>query len=132
MAVEVGEIRKEGWVNKESAVIRTYRKRWMVLTPDRLYSFKGESRPGPHTAPPPSSPRRCGASRGPTPPSTRHRAHASAARALRATAIRVHALGARREDPHPHPHPHPHPGERKYSDPTEEIDLRQCGTVNGD
>ena len=42
MSVDVSEIRKEGWVNKESAVIRTYRKRWMVLTPDRLYSFKGE------------------------------------------------------------------------------------------
>ena len=40
--VDVGEIRKEGWVSKESAVIRTYRKRWMVLTPDRLYSFKRE------------------------------------------------------------------------------------------
>ena len=42
MAVEVGEILKEGWLEKESAVIRAYRKRWMVLTPDRLYSFKGE------------------------------------------------------------------------------------------
>ena len=42
MPVEVGEIRKEGWVNKESAVIRSYRKRWMVLTPDHLYSFKRE------------------------------------------------------------------------------------------
>ena len=42
MAVEGGEILKEGWLEKESAVIRAYRKRWMVLTPDRLYSFKGE------------------------------------------------------------------------------------------
>ena len=42
MAVEVGEILKEGWLEKESAVIRAYRKRWMVLTPNRLYSFKGE------------------------------------------------------------------------------------------
>ena len=42
MAVEVGEILKEGWLEKESAVIRAYRKRWMVLMPDRLYSFKGE------------------------------------------------------------------------------------------
>ena len=25
---------------KESAMIRTYRKRWLVLTPERLYSFK--------------------------------------------------------------------------------------------
>ena len=53
--VDVGEIRKEGWVNKESAVIRTYRKRWMVLTPDRLYSFKGETSrfTRPRRAPPP-------------------------------------------------------------------------------
>ena len=57
MSVDVSEIRKEGWVNKESAVIRTYRKRWMVLTPDRLYSFKGEPRAGPLTAPPPPCPR---------------------------------------------------------------------------
>merc|ERR1719333_803496 len=45
---------------KESAVMRQYRKRWVVLTPDRLYSFKRE---------------------------------------------------------------------KVYSDPTEEVDLRQCGTV---
>ena len=80
MSVDVSEIRKEGWVNKESAVIRTYRKRWMVLTPDRLYSFKGEPRPGPLTAPPPPPPPsgRCGASRG-------RRAHATErARARRA------------------------------------------------
>ena len=78
MSVDVSEIRKEGWVNKESAVIRTYRKRWMVLTPDRLYSFKGEPRAGPLTAPPPPCPGRCGASRG-------RRAHATErARARRA------------------------------------------------
>ena len=29
---------------KESAMIRTYRKRWLVLTPERLYSFKQERR----------------------------------------------------------------------------------------
>ena len=29
---------------KESAMIRTYRRRWMVLTPERLYSFKAERR----------------------------------------------------------------------------------------
>ena len=40
--VDVSNIRKEGWVMKESAMIRTYRRRWMVLTPERLYSFKGE------------------------------------------------------------------------------------------
>lgn len=42
--VDVSEIRKEGWIQKESAVIRTFRKRWMVLTPDHLYSFKGEKK----------------------------------------------------------------------------------------
>ena len=41
-SVDVSEIRKEGWVLKESAMIRQYRKRWVVLTPDRLYSFKKE------------------------------------------------------------------------------------------
>ena len=63
MSVDVSEIRKEGWVNKESAVIRTYRKRWMVLTPDRLYSFKGEPAPD-SLLPRPPAPGRCGASRG--------------------------------------------------------------------
>ena len=42
--VDVTNIRKEGWVMKESAMIRTYRRRWLVLTPERLYSFKGERR----------------------------------------------------------------------------------------
>ena len=36
--------RKEGWVAKESAVLRQYRRRWLVLTPERLYSFKQERR----------------------------------------------------------------------------------------
>ena len=40
--VDVSNIRKEGWIMKESAMIRTYRRRWLVLTPDRLYSFKSE------------------------------------------------------------------------------------------
>lgn len=43
-AVDVSEIRKEGWIQKESAVIRTFRRRWMVLTPEKLYSFKGEKK----------------------------------------------------------------------------------------
>jgi len=60
MPVDVSDIRKEGWISKESAVLRTYRRRWVVLTPERLYSFKRE---------------------------------------------------------------------RVYADPTEEVDLRQCGTV---
>jgi len=40
--IDASEVRKEGWVFKESAVVRQYRKRWMVLTPDKLYSFKLE------------------------------------------------------------------------------------------
>lgn len=36
------EIRKQGWVYKESALLRQYRKRWLVLTPQRLYTFKKE------------------------------------------------------------------------------------------
>mmetsp|Transcript_1582 Transcript_1582/g.3436 ORF Transcript_1582/g.3436 Transcript_1582/m.3436 type:complete len:158 (-) Transcript_1582:709-1182(-) len=58
--VQASEIRKEGWINKESAVLRQFRKRWLVLTPETLYTFKRE---------------------------------------------------------------------RVYIDPTEEVDLRQCGTV---
>ena len=42
--VDVSNIRKEGWCMKESATIRSYRRRWLVLTPDRLYSFKQERR----------------------------------------------------------------------------------------
>ena len=40
--VSANEIRKEGWINKESAVLRQFRKRWLVLTPERLYTFKRE------------------------------------------------------------------------------------------
>mmetsp|Transcript_52607 Transcript_52607/g.104538 ORF Transcript_52607/g.104538 Transcript_52607/m.104538 type:complete len:168 (+) Transcript_52607:1344-1847(+) len=40
--VDVSTIRKEGWVFKESAVLRQFRRRWLVLTPDKLYSFKKE------------------------------------------------------------------------------------------
>ena len=29
---------------KESAMIRSYRRRWLVLTPERLYTFKAERR----------------------------------------------------------------------------------------
>ena len=43
-AVDVSNIRKEGWVMKESAMIRSYRKRWLVLTPEHLYTFKQERR----------------------------------------------------------------------------------------
>ena len=40
--VNVTQIRKEGWVMKESATLRQYRKRWLVLTSDRLCTFKKE------------------------------------------------------------------------------------------
>ena len=122
MAVEVGEIRKEGWVNKESAVIRTYRKRWMVLTPDRLYSFKGEKKytvrsrllgtpypyPYPYSHPTPNQVQSYGCSALPNPPLTL---------TLTLPVAGVRLLGT------PYPTPDPH------QDPTEEIDLRQCGTV---
>ena len=36
------DIRKQGWIYKESAMLRQYRKRWLVLTPESLYTFKKE------------------------------------------------------------------------------------------
>jgi hypothetical protein len=42
-AVDVGEMRKEGYVLKESAILRQYRKRWLVLTRTHLYTFKKDS-----------------------------------------------------------------------------------------
>merc|ERR1719326_1421806 len=42
MALHQEEIRKQGWVFKESALLRQYRKRWLVLTPEKLYTFKKE------------------------------------------------------------------------------------------
>ena len=40
--ISAQDVRKEGWVLKESAVFRAYRKRWVVLTRERIYSFKRE------------------------------------------------------------------------------------------
>jgi hypothetical protein len=40
--VNITTVRKEGWIYKESATVRQYRKRWMVLTPEKLYSFTKE------------------------------------------------------------------------------------------
>ena len=40
--VNPSEIRKQGWVYKESAMLRQYRKRWLVLTPEKLFTFKHE------------------------------------------------------------------------------------------
>ena len=42
MSLREEEIRKQGWIYKESALLRQYRKRWLVLTPERLYTFKKE------------------------------------------------------------------------------------------
>jgi PH domain len=35
-------ILKEGWVDKRSRFIKEWRKRWMVLTPRFLFSFKNQ------------------------------------------------------------------------------------------
>mmetsp|Transcript_16948 Transcript_16948/g.47272 ORF Transcript_16948/g.47272 Transcript_16948/m.47272 type:complete len:141 (+) Transcript_16948:50-472(+) len=37
--IRQSEIRKEGWVMKESNYLRQYRRRWLVLTPERLLTF---------------------------------------------------------------------------------------------
>ena len=42
MNLDPSDIRKQGWIYKESAMLRQYRKRWLVLTPERLYTFKKE------------------------------------------------------------------------------------------
>mmetsp|Transcript_76907 Transcript_76907/g.89359 ORF Transcript_76907/g.89359 Transcript_76907/m.89359 type:complete len:118 (+) Transcript_76907:44-397(+) len=36
------DILKEGWLAKESRIFKSWRKRWFVLTPTHLYSFKDE------------------------------------------------------------------------------------------
>lgn len=33
---------KEGWVNKRSRFVKEWRRRWMVLTPRFLFTFKNE------------------------------------------------------------------------------------------
>lgn len=40
--IEPSTILKEGWVTKESALLKTYRSRWLVLTNDRLCTFESE------------------------------------------------------------------------------------------
>mmetsp|Transcript_18330 Transcript_18330/g.21121 ORF Transcript_18330/g.21121 Transcript_18330/m.21121 type:complete len:121 (+) Transcript_18330:23-385(+) len=36
------DILKEGWLAKESRFFKSWRKRWFVLTPSHLFSFKEE------------------------------------------------------------------------------------------
>ena len=38
-APRAADIRKEGWVYKESAFLRQFRRRWLVLTSEKLYTF---------------------------------------------------------------------------------------------
>ena len=43
LATYLDGFKKEGWVYKRSAILRQYRKRWLVLTPaGALYTFKTE------------------------------------------------------------------------------------------
>ncbi|CAD8051147.1 unnamed protein product [Paramecium sonneborni] len=42
MLEDLKNIMKEGWLEKESRVFKTWRKRWFVLTTTTLYTFKGE------------------------------------------------------------------------------------------
>ena len=37
---DLKNIIKEGWLEKESRTFKSWRKRWFVLTPKTLYSFK--------------------------------------------------------------------------------------------
>ena len=40
MHVDLKNVVKEGWLEKESRHIKSWRKRWFVLTNNTLYSFK--------------------------------------------------------------------------------------------
>ena len=40
MHEDLKNILKEGWLEKESKYLKAWRKRWFVLTPNTLYSFK--------------------------------------------------------------------------------------------
>jgi hypothetical protein len=36
------KILKEGWLSKQSKFLKDWRKRWFVLTPEHLFTFKNE------------------------------------------------------------------------------------------
>ncbi|CAD8043699.1 unnamed protein product [Paramecium primaurelia] len=42
MLEDLKNIMKEGWLEKESRVFKSWRKRWFVLTTTTLYTFKAE------------------------------------------------------------------------------------------
>ncbi|CAD8085252.1 unnamed protein product [Paramecium primaurelia] len=42
MLEDLKNIMKEGWLEKESRVFKSWRRRWFVLTTTTLYSFKAE------------------------------------------------------------------------------------------
>mmetsp|Transcript_26940 Transcript_26940/g.23801 ORF Transcript_26940/g.23801 Transcript_26940/m.23801 type:complete len:122 (-) Transcript_26940:115-480(-) len=43
-ANDFDNIIKEGWLTKQSKFLKEWRKRWFVLTPTHLYSFKEEKK----------------------------------------------------------------------------------------
>jgi hypothetical protein len=40
--IKSGDIIKEGWLSKESRYMKKWRKRWVVLTSQNLYTFESE------------------------------------------------------------------------------------------
>ncbi len=40
--IQSGDIIKEGWLSKESRYMKKWRKRWVVLTSQNLYTFESE------------------------------------------------------------------------------------------
>ena len=40
--IQHGDIIKEGWLSKESRYMKKWRKRWVVLTSQNLYTFENE------------------------------------------------------------------------------------------
>lgn len=42
IVVQPDDIIKEGWILKESLHLKTWRRRWLVLTPEYLYTFRSK------------------------------------------------------------------------------------------